>query len=393
MKILVLLPESPFPWASTASRYYGPMLKALDLLGHEVSVLYVANGVRGSHQPARYFEGTSIAFTAVDPPAARPPLERKIRSAWRSEWELAASDFGRQARHLASRGVNVVLAEHPSTARAVEGLRNAVCSLQCLRHVDLQSGGSLANRRRSVQTRRAERTTLERTGRVRVVSRRLADLTRALVPGARISVVPLCLDATLYEPVAPAPVPTIGFIGSMFWEPSRAAARRFVKRIVPRIRREMGEARFVVAGWDATRYLAADAAEAGVELVENFSDAREAFSRLSVLVNAPPVGTGMKVKVLEAMAYGVPVVANDDGAEGLEWIDRSPVCLANDDDQIATAAMRLAGDPQECERLATAGRECVEHAFAPAAVASRLVTELMRLVTPGLIVAGALGAP
>jgi glycosyltransferase involved in cell wall biosynthesis len=207
-----------------------------------------------------------------------------------------------------------------------------------------------------------------------------------------VSVVPLCLDARLYEPVAPAPVPTIGFIGSMFWEPSRAAARRFVKRIAPRIRREMGEARFVVAGWEATRYLAADAAEAGVELVDDFPDPREAFSRLSVLVNVPPVGTGMKVKVLEAMAYGVPVVANDEGAEGLEWIDRPPVCQANDDDQIAAEAMRLALNPQERERVAVAGRACVEQAFSPTAVASRLVKELVRLVTPGLLVAGTLGA-
>lgn len=392
MKILVLLPESPFPWASTASRYYGPVLKALDALDHEVSVLYVGNGVRGSHRPAGYFENTSIEFTAVDAPVARAPLERKIRSAWRSEWELAASDFGRQARRLASRGVNVVLAEHPSTARAVEGFRNAVCSLQCLRHVDLQVGRSLASRRRGLQARRAERITLERIGRVRVVSRRLADLTRALAPGARVAVVPLCLDTALYEPVAPPPVSTIGFIGSMFWEPSRGAAQRFIKRIVPRIRREMPDARFVVAGWDATRYLEVDAAEAGVELVDDFPDARAAFSRLSVMVNVPPVGTGMKVKVLESMAYGVPVVANEDGAEGLDWIDRPPICQAEDDDQIATAAMRLAGDSQERGRLAAAGRACVEQAFSPTVVASRLVNELARLVAPGLLVAGALGA-
>ena len=112
-----------------------------------------------------------------------------------------------------------------------------------------------------------------------------------------------------------------------------------------------------------------------------------------MLVNVPPVGTGMKVKVLEAMAYGVPVVANDDGAEGLDWTDRPPVCRANDDDEIATAAMRLAGDPQECRRLAAAGRACVEQAFSPAAVASHLVKELVRLVAPGLLLAGALGPP
>jgi hypothetical protein len=54
--------------------------------------------------------------------------------------------------------------------------------------------------------------------------------------------------------------------------------------------------------------------------------------------------------------------------------------------------MRLARNRQERERLAAAGRACVEQAFSPTAVASRLVKELVRLVTPGLLVAVALGA-
>jgi glycosyltransferase involved in cell wall biosynthesis len=384
VKTLVLLPESPFPWANTASRYYGPLLKGLDALGHEVSALYVRGG-RGSDEPAGYFDGTSIHFTAVDPPEPRPALERKLRSAWRSEWELAASTFGRQARLLADRGVNVVLAEHPSTARAVEGFRNAVCSVHCLRHVDLRAGTSLTDRRHSIIVRRAERTTLARIGRARVVSHRLANLTRSLAPGIRVSVVPLCIDATLYEPVQPPRVPTVGFIGSMFWGPSRAAARRFVTRVVPRIRRALPTVQFIVAGWDAKRYIGAEATEAGVELVENFSDPRQVFSRLTVLVNVPPIGTGMKVKVLEAMAYGVPVVANMDGAEGLEWVNDAPVSPVNGDEEIAAAVVALLRDTERRKVLSTAGRACVERSFSPTAVASRLASELMRLVAAAII--------
>jgi glycosyltransferase involved in cell wall biosynthesis len=379
--MLVLMPESPFPWASTASRYYGPLVKALDAIGHEVQVLCVRNGARGPDEPAAYFDGTSIRFTFVDAPGARPALERKLRSAWRGEWELAASSFGREARLLASRGVNVVLAEHPSTGRAVEGLRNAVCSLHCLRHVDLRSGTSLSDRRRSLFVRRAERMTLERIGRARVVTPRLAELARTLVPGIRVSVVPLCIDSSLYEPLEPPPAPTVGFIGSMFWEPSRAAARRFVERVTPLVRREMPDARFLVAGWDAGRYLGAAAHAAGVQLIENFRDPRDVFAQLSVLVNAPPVGTGMKIKVLEAMACGVPVVANDDGAEGLDWDKGAPITRAQTDEDIAAAVLSLLRDDVRRRKVAADGRVSVERSFAPRTVASRLVVELMRLVS------------
>jgi glycosyltransferase involved in cell wall biosynthesis len=378
--MLVLLPESPFPWASTASRYYGPLLKALDALEHQVSVLCVGGGSRGGDQPADYFERTSIEFTFIDPPDPRPFVERKLRTAWRADWELATSAFGRQARSLAGRGVDLVLAEHPSTARAVEGLRNVVCSLHCLQHIDLRAGTSLTDRRRRVLARRAERTTLERIGRARVVSQRLADLAQALAPGLKVSVVPLCLDLTLYEPVRPPTVPTVGFIGSMFWGPSRAAARRFVTRLVPLIQQRVPHARFLVAGWDAARYLREEAAAAQVDLIDSFRDPRAIFEQLTVLVNAPPVGTGMKVKVLEAMAYGVPVVANGDGAEGLEWDRQAPVRRADHDEEIAEAVVRILEDADQHAQLALAGRDCLARSFSPEPVAARLVVELARLV-------------
>ncbi len=382
MKILILLPESPYPWASTASRYYGPLLRALDASGHEISVLYLRTRSRGPEEPASYFAETNIAFTSIDPPEPSALLERKLRSAWRADWELSASQFGRTARSLAQRGVDVIFAEHLSTGRAVEGFRNVVCSVQCLRHVDLQAGNSLTDRRRSLIARRAERMTIDRIGRIRVVTRRLADLTRALAPAARVSVVPLCIDAGLYDPVGPPRQPAIGFIGSMFWEPSRAAARRFVSRIVPLIRQEMPGVRCLVAGWDASRYLREECEIAGVEIIEDVRDPRVVFEQLSVLVNAATVGTGMKVKVLEAMAYGVPVVANAEGAEGLEWDREAPISHAEHDAQIAAAAVALARDCERRRAIAAAGRACVERSFAPAVVAPRLVIELRNLLAP-----------
>jgi glycosyltransferase involved in cell wall biosynthesis len=378
MKILVLLPASPSPWAHAAARYYGPVLKALDHLGHRLTVIAVRSHP-GTGDDLDYFEGTAIRFRFYDPPTPRPLLERKLRSGWRSGWELLASDFGRAARLEAQQNYDAILAEDISTARTVEGLPRVVLSLLCLRFADLTSMGetpTYAQRLRILQTRRAERTTIEGVRTVRVLSRRLEALTKHLVPNVRTFVVPLCIDLALYEPVCAPRTPTVGVVGSMFWEPSRAAATHFIVDLVPRLRRRLPDLRFLVAGWQAERYLGATAKEAGVEVMGDFLDPREVFQRLSALVYAPPVGTGMKVKVLEAMAYGVPAVVNSEGFEGLEADSSPPVCLADSDDAIVESVLDLVGNREKRKAVAEEGRRCLARSFSPPIIAEALAYHL-----------------
>jgi glycosyltransferase involved in cell wall biosynthesis len=162
----------------------------------------------------------------------------------------------------------------------------------------------------------------------------------------------------------------------MFWEPSRAAATHFIVDLVPRLRRRVPDLRFLVAGWQAERYLGAMAKEAGVEVMGDFLDPREVFQRLSVLVYAPPVGTGMKVKVLEAMAYGVPAVVNSEGFEGLEADSSPPVCLADSDETLIESVLDRVGDMGKRIAVAEEGRRCLARSFAPPIIAEALAHHL-----------------
>lgn len=374
MKILVLLPDSPDPWSNTAARYYAPMLKGLVTMGDDVTALAIRRKPRGE-EDLSYFAGLEIRLQLFDPAPARPFLERKLRSFWRSGWELAVSDFGRAARRQAERDYDVILAEMPQTARVVEQDTRTVLSLHYLHSVDLTPFDDerwRAFSRERWQARRAELSTCRAVPRIRAISNRLACLLRDHDVSTPVTVVPICLDLALYEPVGPPEQVTVGVVGSMFWAPSRRAALHFIRHLVPRVRRRLPEARFLVAGWQAGRYLSEAARGAGVEVVDSFPDPRDVFARLSVLVYAPPIGTGMKVKVLEAMAYGVPVVTNAEGFEGLDADLAPPVVLAQSDDELEAGILALGEDSWRRRQVIAEGRACLDRSFSPAVVVEKL---------------------
>ncbi|MCK6553709.1 glycosyltransferase [Candidatus Binatia bacterium] len=326
-----------------------------------------------------YFEGAPIDFRFFGPPAPRPLLERKLRSLWRSGWELAQSDFGRAARAEVGRNYDAILAEMPETARAVEDDSRTLLSLHHFRFMDLARAGDDNRddrRRERVQARRAELSTARRVGRIRATSSRLERFCREHGVRAPIDVVPICVDPALYEPVSPPAVPTVGVLGSMFWAPSRNAARHFVERLAPRIRAAVPGVRFVVGGWQAQRFVGPFVRDADVEILDSFPDPRAAFARLSVLLYAPPVGTGMKVKVLEAMAFGVPCVVNSEGFEGLDADPDPAVRLGDTDDDLVAHTVELLRDPAMHRRTAEAGRACIERSFSPGVVAGKMVEVL-----------------
>ena len=370
----MLLPDSPAPWSNTAARYFGPVLRTMDTLGHSITVVAPIRNQTQLHEAEEYLLGTQVRLRCFPAPSPKPMVERKIRSVIRSGWELTKSEFGDAVRRELERSYDVVLAEMAETARVVEEDPRTVLSLHHLRYIDLAGAptGGIKSQIERLQARRSELSTCRRVSRIRTTSERLRNLLSR--EGVNTdSVVPICVDSSLYERVGSPSVPTIGVLGSMFWWPSRLAAKHFVERIAPRLKAARPNVRLLVGGWQAHKFLTPYLRDDSIELLDCFPDPRDAFSRLSVLVYAPPVGTGMKVKVLEAMAYGVPVVANSEGYEGLEVDATAPVRLAVTDDEIVDNVLALLDDERNRQRVIHEGIACVQRSFSPEKVAGQLV--------------------
>jgi GT2 family glycosyltransferase/glycosyltransferase involved in cell wall biosynthesis len=152
---------------------------------------------------------------------------------------------------------------------------------------------------------------------------------------------------------------TLLFLGSFRHLPNHAALDWFLHQVMPRILAREPRARLKVVGADPPQAHAFPLYEGAVELVGYVEDVRDALYRYSVFVCPILSGSGVRVKLLEAFAAGMPVVSTTIGAEGLGNGAR-PVCrLADDPDGFAAQVIELLQDTAAAGALAQAARAYV----------------------------------
>ena len=204
---------------------------------------------------------------------------------------------------------------------------------------------------------------------------------RRMAPHSEVAVTPLALDESADEKQAPLDEPVAGLIGTAVWRPTDDAIRRLVSRVWPRVRRILPGARLRLAGHgvDLARFGDIPGARAsGVEWLGSVDSAEEFMRGLSVLVYPVTRGSGTKIKVLEALALGVPVVTTSAGAEGLGA--RGGVAVLSDDEDLAAATARLLREPELRAAEALRARETFVAHHTPAVAAAPVIELYERIL-------------
>jgi glycosyltransferase involved in cell wall biosynthesis len=364
VKVLLVVPQPPAAQGGAAARCTIGLVRGLAANGVDVHVL----AAHVDHTPAYDVADVGAPLEIVEVATARG-WRGRVASVVDPVGALAAgSAFAARVGELAG-GVDVVHLEQVETARAYASPAT-VAHLHYRAALDRPFGPPWRRQFRQVlEFTRAERSAA-RTHRWLVAnSPRVASSLRRLAPGADVTVVPLTLDASAYVPAPPPPTdpPAAGLIGSGAWPPTAAAFERLARRVWPIVAAAVPEARLALAG-RGTPYGEVD-------------DATRFLQRLHVLVNPVERGSGMKVKTLEALALGVPVVTTPEGAEGVPPSDG--VLVATGDAALAAHTIRLLTDAAErAERAAAARRTFDEHLSPPVAGAS-LAALYERMLTSG----------
>jgi hypothetical protein len=193
---------------------------------------------------------------------------------------------------------------------------------------------------------------------------RLAELSGA---PDRVHHVPAPFPSRLPPADGPLPgSPAVVLLGSEGWRPNREGARWFVDRVWPRVRTALPQAVLHVLGLPVR-------AGAGICARPAPADSREAFADGAVLVVPLHVASGVRMKILEAWARGVPVVATPEAAQGLEATGGRELLLAREPEEFTLALRRLHEEPGLAAALVAAGRDRLAARHGPGAVAARLV--------------------
>jgi glycosyltransferase involved in cell wall biosynthesis len=225
-----------------------------------------------------------------------------------------------------------------------------------------------------VQSRRmrvAERELCERAALVFAIQEEETAALRALAPRARVETLPIGVDLSRFLEPSPAPGPVVLLPGSFVWLPNVEGALRFLEEGWPRVRAGAPEARLRIAGKGPPAILRDAAARAGAELAADVPSMEEEFSRATVAVIPLWVGAGARVKIVEAMAARVPVVATPEAAEGLELEPDLHFRSAQDPGGLGAAVLSLLLDPAERLRLSAQGRMLAEARWSLNEVAAR----------------------
>jgi glycosyltransferase involved in cell wall biosynthesis len=292
---------------------------------------------------------------------------------------LGRGEFGDRVRELAA-DVDVLHLDQAQTAWCNLGTDvPAVVHLHYL--VRLDQPRIPGNVRRAVWRSRVAAGQRQAARRHRFLvanSTTVASEIRREIPNVDVTVVPLVLDPAHYQPSLDGGEPVVGFIGSGGWPMTAAAAHRLVDRIWPLVRREIPEARLRVAGrrMDTLGLRAGD----GVDIQGEVPSGSDFMREVSVLLFAPVGGSGTKVKVLEALASGLPVVTNATGAEGIARNDG--VVVVEDNETLARAAVSILRDPGERRQRGLAGLQAFKDGHTPR-VAAEMLFELYSRMASG----------
>lgn len=160
----------------------------------------------------------------------------------------------------------------------------------------------------------------------------------------------------------PAPTPTASFTALMGWAPNVDAARWLVKRVWPRVRRRVPGARLLLVGRDpapAVRALQAP----DIEVTGTVPDVRPHLAVSRVCLAPLRAGGGSRLKILEALDAGRPVVATSVGADGLEDLVGRGLVVADTPAAFADATSRLLLDQAEAATLGAAGKAAVNERY------------------------------
>lgn len=176
------------------------------------------------------------------------------------------------------------------------------------------------------------------------------------------SVIPICVDPENKPLITRCDWPlAVTHIGTMFWPPNVEGVLWFAREVFPRVLAQIPEAHFVIVGKDPPQEVRDLALQVrNVQVTGYVPDPEPYLTETGVFIVPLRAGGGMRVKIIDAWSWGLPIVATSIGAEGIEVEEGENILIGDTPEALADAVVRVLQEPALGERLRDQGRAWVE---------------------------------
>ncbi len=364
LRIIILLIEPPLPFGNAAARWFYVLLKGLVERGHDVSAFATCSKENEIEKASKLFPKPEFDLRLF-PMRTSSTLTQKVTS-FIKPFSFKISDaLQRDLDRELEKGFDILHVEQLWGGWSAQKVTSkTLMNIHHFQSIDLEftHNKTLREKYEKWQILRTENKLTRDFPFIRSCSPRLEAFSKEINPSAMVETIPVGMDDSLYEYIKDEDRgvdPTIVMIGTMTWYPTSSAAVRLLERLWPEIKKQVPNAKLKIVGYDARSVLKEYLNLEGVEVFENVPEIEPYFKMGSVFVYAPGRGSGMKIKILEAMLFGIPVVTTSEGSEGLPVIDGVHAGLCEDDEGLIERTVALLKDKEKQNKQRLKGRELV----------------------------------
>ena len=188
------------------------------------------------------------------------------------------------------------------------------------------------------------------------------------LPDSRFTTIPICVDPSATPVVERNPdARGILHLGTMFWPPNIEGVLWFAKEVLPLVQQQVPDVRFYVVGKNPPSEIRSLATHhSSLVTVTGYVDVDNVTPYIAdsaVFIVSLHAGGGMRVKILDAWLWGIPVVSTSIGVEGLDIELGKNMLIADDAISFAQAVVNVLIDPALARRLRANGRKWVEKVY------------------------------
>lgn len=389
MKILQICPKPPYPPVDGGAIAMNNVTLGLLREGHRVKLLAThtfKHDAKTALRDERYLRETGFETDFVDirlKPLAMffnlfspqsynierfysPALEARIQN------ELQRNDY------------DVILLESLYTVRYLTAIRRATHAPVVYREHNIEHHvwqGTWELERNEVKRaylktvieklKRFEVGVLNRFDGIAAITAADRDEMRALGAEVPIEVIPFGVNLENIRSDAQTEPNTVFHLGAMDWLPNQDGISWFIKQAWPLIETRHPKARLHLAGRNMPSWLL-DLRRENVTVAGEVKSAHDFMKSKAVMVVPLFSGSGMRIKLIEGMALGRPIVSTPLGAEGIDYEDGRHLLIARNRTEFADAVCRLLKDPEQGAALGRTAFELVAEAYDNAKIARKL---------------------